>query len=88
MSRRSFVIFILAVASCLAQDTQLGVEHAECVYFGAQHQKGKDKWEIARGPDVKVTGELKVGSKVTIEYTMKASTIDVSGGAKPKAEKK
>jgi hypothetical protein len=26
-------------------------------------QKGKDRWEIARGPDTKVTGDLKVGSK-------------------------
>jgi hypothetical protein len=39
-------------------------------------QKGKEKWEIARTPDTKVTGDLKVGSKVTIEYTMSAKTID------------
>lgn len=38
-------------------------------------QKGNDKWEIARTPDTKVTGELKVGSKVTIEYRMQAATI-------------
>jgi hypothetical protein len=39
-------------------------------------QKEKEKWEIARTADTKVTGELKVGSKVTIEYTMTASTIE------------
>jgi hypothetical protein len=33
-------------------------------------QKGKDRWEIARDAGTKVTGDLKVGSKVTIEYRM------------------
>jgi len=45
-------------------------------------QKGKDKWEIARDKDAKVTGDLKVGSKVTVSYTMKATTIDVKADAK------
>jgi len=49
-------------------------------------QKGKEKWEIARDKDAKVTGDLKVGSKVTVMYTMKAATIDVKADAK--AEKK
>jgi len=40
-------------------------------------QKGSDKWEIARGKDTKVAGDLKVGSKVTIEYRMTATTIEV-----------
>ncbi len=39
-------------------------------------QKGKDKWEIARTPDTKVTGELKPGAKVTIEYRMTAATVE------------
>jgi hypothetical protein len=39
-------------------------------------QKGKDKWELARSKDTKVTGELKVGSKVTIEYRMISATIE------------
>ena len=40
-------------------------------------QKGKDRWEIARDASTKVTGDLKVGAKVTIEYRMTAATIDV-----------
>jgi hypothetical protein len=40
-------------------------------------QKGKDRWEIARDAATKVTGDLKVGSKVTIEYRMTAATVDV-----------
>ncbi len=40
-------------------------------------QKGKDKWELARNADTKVTGELKVGAKVTIQYSMTAQTAEV-----------
>ena len=40
-------------------------------------QKGKEKWEIARTPDTKVTGDLKVGAKVTIEYSMTAKSVEV-----------
>src|ERR1700753_3401748 len=40
-------------------------------------QKGKDKWEVASEADTKVTGELKVGAKVTIQYGMVAQTVDV-----------
>ena len=50
-------------------------------------QKGKEKWEIAKDAATKVTGDLKVGSKVTIEYTMKAATVEVKDAGK-KAEPK
>ena len=40
-------------------------------------QKGKEKWEIARDKDTKITGDLKVGAKVTIHYTMKATSVEV-----------
>jgi hypothetical protein len=46
--------------------------------------KGKEKWEIARTPETKVTGELKVGAKVTIEYRMTATTIEVKDAGKKK----
>ena len=49
-------------------------------------EKGKEKWEIARDKDTKVTGgDLKVGSKVTVYYTMKASSVEIKADAK-KAE--
>ena len=52
-------------------------------------QKGKDKWEIARDASTKVTGDLKVGAKVTIEYKMTATTVEVKGApAKAAATKK
>jgi hypothetical protein len=40
-------------------------------------QKGKDRWEIARDAGTKITGDLKVGSKVTIEYRMTATSVEV-----------
>jgi hypothetical protein len=52
-------------------------------------QKGTDKWEIAIDKATKVTGNLKVGAKVTIEYQMKATAIEVKPeAAKPAPAKK
>jgi hypothetical protein len=45
-------------------------------------QKGKEKWEIARDKTTKVTGDLKVGAKVTIQYQMKATEIEVQADKK------
>ena len=49
-------------------------------------QKGKDRWEISRDASTKVTGDLKVGEKVTITYTMSATEVEVkaSKGGKKK----
>jgi hypothetical protein len=41
-------------------------------------QKGTEKWEIAREASTTVTGDLKVGSKVTIQYRMTATEIAVA----------
>ena len=38
--------------------------------------KGKENWEIARDASTKVPADVKVGSKVTIEYSMAA--VDVT----------
>jgi hypothetical protein len=45
-------------------------------------EKGKEKWEIARDKSTKVTGDLKVGAKVTIQYQMKATEIEVKADKK------
>jgi hypothetical protein len=50
-------------------------------------QKGNDKWEIQRNSNTKVTGDLKVGAKVTIYYTMVAAEVEVKGGKSGKAAK-
>ncbi|UYL08938.1 hypothetical protein B9G69_018025 [Bdellovibrio sp. SKB1291214] len=45
-------------------------------------EKGKEKWEVERTAATKVTGDLKVGEKVTIEYTMSAATVEVKAAKK------
>ena len=50
-------------------------------------QKGTEKWEIARDKDTKVTGALKKGDKVTVQYRMIATSIE-SKDAKAPAKKK
>ena len=51
-------------------------------------QKGNDKWEIARDKATKVTGDLKVGTKVTIQYQMTATEIEVKEASKKAAPAK
>lgn len=40
-------------------------------------QKGKDRWEVNRDATTKVMGDLKVGAKVTVTYTMTATEAEV-----------
>ena len=51
-------------------------------------QKGSDKWEIGRNKDTKINGDLKKGSKVTIQYKMTASSVDVKDAGKAKGDTK
>lgn len=46
--------------------------------------KGTERFEVARNADSKVTGDLKVGSKVTIKYVMTAATVEVKDAAADK----
>jgi len=47
-------------------------------------QKGKDRWEISRDANTKMGGDVKVGDKVTVHYTMMATSVE----AKAAKEKK
>ena len=40
-------------------------------------QKGEEKWQVVRTKDTKITGELKVGAKVTIQYRMVGVDVEV-----------
>jgi hypothetical protein len=48
-------------------------------------QKGNDRWELARNSGTKIKGDLKVGARVTIYYTMTAAEVEVKP-AKAKKE--
>src|SRR5947208_9373357 len=43
-------------------------------------QKGAERWEIDLDPQTKVSGEIKVGAKVTITYVMSATKVDATVG--------
>jgi hypothetical protein len=40
-------------------------------------QKGDEKWELARNANTKIKGDLKVGSRVTVYYSMVAVEVEV-----------
>lgn len=48
-------------------------------------KKGSDRWEIARDASTKADGEVKVGDKVTVTYTMAATKIESKGAGKADA---
>jgi hypothetical protein len=50
--------------------------------------KGKEKFEVARDSNTKVTGDLKVGEKVTIMYTMTAKDVEVKADKSAKKDAK
>ena len=50
-------------------------------------QKGDEKWEFAIDKDTKMAGTLKAGTKVTVKYLMKATSVEVKEEAKKEAPK-
>lgn len=46
-------------------------------------QKGKERWEIARDASTRANGDMKVGDKVTVTYTMTATHIESKTAAQP-----
>jgi hypothetical protein len=51
-------------------------------------QKGKDRWELKKDSSTKSSGDIKVGDKVTVHYTMTATNIEVKAAAKKEEKKK
>ena len=81
---------LLAASSLNAADTktyQVTGPVLEVTPTAITVQKGNDKWEIARDGKTKITGDLKVGSKVTIYYTMTATEVEVKAAKEGKGKK-
>jgi hypothetical protein len=49
-------------------------------------QKGKERWELARNASTKANAEIKVGSKVTITYTMTATQVEAKADNSTQAD--
>ena len=77
---------LLAASPDSYQVTGPIVEVTDAKIVVEKTDKGKtERFEIARNAETKVTGELKVGTKVTISYAMTAKTIEAKAD-KPKAK--
>ena len=88
------VIFLLAAASLALSSAALAAGAKTYKVTGTVLettptkivvQKGAERWEIDLDPQTKVSGELKVGAKVTITYAMSATKIDAGPLTKLKA---
>ena len=51
-------------------------------------QKGKENWEIGTSPDTKGAAAVKKGDKVTVQYKMTATSVEVKSGEKKAKAKK
>jgi hypothetical protein len=82
-------VLALAVASTAAAYQVTGtVEEVSATSITVKAAAGKnkgEKFEMARGADTKVTGDLAKGAKVTVEYALSAKSVEVKA---EKAEKK
>ena len=79
------LFFVAAVAYAAPKANQVTGTVLEITADKIVIKKGKGEKEIARNAATKITGDVKVGSKVAVEYRMTATSIDVK---KPKKTSK
>jgi hypothetical protein len=80
MKRTIILAAALLLASPLAMAYQVTGPVEEVTDTKIVVKKGKENWELARDAGTKVTGDVKKGDKVTVEYKMTATSIEVKGG--------
>jgi hypothetical protein len=81
MKRTTMILAtVMLLASPLAMAYQATGPVLEVTDSKIVIQKGKEKWEMARDAGTKMSGDVKVGDKVTVEYKMTATSIEVKGG--------
>ncbi|BAV34306.1 hypothetical protein SCL_2015 [Sulfuricaulis limicola] len=87
MKRTMIMAVALMLASPLAMAYQVTGPVVEVTDSKIVVKKGKENWELARDAGTKMTGDVKVGDKVTVEYKMTATSIEAKGGGKAKGKK-
>ena len=70
----AFLLF--ATAALAVDDFQVTGNVTEKTADSITVMKGKERFQIAIDKDTKMTGDVKVGDKVTIKYKMHASSIE------------
>jgi hypothetical protein len=87
----SFVAFLFLASAAVAagpKDYQVTGPVLDLTDDVITVQKDKEKWEIGRTKDTKVTGDLKKGSRVTVKYKMTATSVESKADSKAKADDK
>jgi len=80
MKRTTMILAtVMLLASPLAMAYQATGPVLEVTDSKIVIQKGKEKWEMARDAGTKMSGDVKVGDKVTVEYKMTATSVEVKG---------
>ena len=84
--RKLLLLLALCLSFCLATPSALARQPKKYQVTGKVLEvtsdyitvdKEGEPWEVGRDANTKVTGTLKVGEKVTIEYRMSATKVDV-----------
>ena len=92
MVRSLAAVLALAVASTAwAYQVTGPVDSVSDASIVVVQEKGKnkgEKFEFARDAGTKVTGDLKKGAKVTVEYVMTARSVEVKAEKAAKGKKK
>ena len=88
MKRSTAVFAVLMLAAPAALAYQVTGPVLEVTDSKIVVEKGKEKWELKRDKATKVSGELKKGSKVTVEYYMTATDIEVKDAKKDTKDSK
>jgi hypothetical protein len=88
MKRKLMMAAALLLASPLALAYQVTGPVVEMTDSKIVVKKGKENWEMARDAGTKMTGDVKVGDKVTVEYKMTATSIESKTKKKSNAKSK
>lgn len=85
LATASIVLFSASAAFAAPHSYQVTGPVLELTDKSIVVSKGKENWEIQRDASSKIPADVKVGSKVTVEYTMTA--LEVTDKTSKKAEK-
>jgi hypothetical protein len=77
----AFLLLAPAFARAAVDDFQVTGNVTEKTADSITVMKGKERFQIAIDKDTKMTGDVKVGGKVTIKYKMFASSIESKDAA-------
>jgi predicted lysophospholipase L1 biosynthesis ABC-type transport system permease subunit len=83
----AFLLLAPFFAQAAVDDFQVTGNVTEKTADSITVMKGKERFQIAIDKDTKMTGDVKVGGKVTIKYKMHASSIEAKEAAAKKEAK-